>query len=160
MTPVIPSFSVAGSDKVNIDPDAPAPNAYWEEEEEVGSGVTRWQMCQANQGNITVTPSNTDIRVIVGEDPLYEWTSSNPYQGKKAWIVLDVNVGDIDITNVTYNGEALTAADVAEAAEWGLGRGHFVLWLNGNGSSIPPFTLGTTNGSRQDTTITITIPQG
>lgn len=151
MTPVIPSFSVKDSTKVI--PTGDAPNPYWAEEEESGSGVTRWQMCQANQGKIDVTSSDTSIEVEV-DGTLDEWTSSNSYQGKKAWIVLDINVGNIDITKVTYGGEPLTAADVAEAAEWGLGKGNFVLWLNGNNLG-KSFVLGTTDGSFKDTTITI-----
>lgn len=81
--------------------------------------------------SVVVTPNNINVKVT-DVSALEEWASSNPGQGTHAWIAVDINTGVSDITKLTYNGSPLTQADVNEAAEWGLGAGHIILWLKGD----------------------------
>lgn len=88
---------------------------------------------EVNQGlvsEVVTTANNINVKVT-DVSQLEQWASSNPGQGTHAWIAVDINTGVDDITKLTYNGSALTDADVAEAASWGLGAGHIVLWLKG-----------------------------
>ena len=103
---------------------------------------------QANQGKLTVTVTGDDINVKVagGVAALDTWTSTDPYQatfGDKPWIALDIDTGANDITQVKYNGDFLTQQDVDDATAWGLGAGHFILWLKADDVKITPkqFTL-------------------
>lgn len=86
-----------------------------------------------NQGlvdSIDVTADNINVKVS-DVSLLDQWASSAASQGTHAWIAVDINTGVNNITKLTYNGSALTQADVDEAAAWGLGAGHIVLWLKG-----------------------------
>ena len=115
--------------------------------------------CQENQEkmNVTVSGDNININITGGVDALNEWTSSNPSQaalGPKHWLALDIDTG-VDITTLNYNGSPLTSADVAEAAEWGLGEGHIILWLKAEDTYPKTITL---SGDAYNTkTITITL---
>ena len=84
-------------------------------------------MSQANQDAITVVQDGTDILVTI-DDTLNSFTSTTPGQGTGKWIGFEVATGAADLTQVKYNGAALTAADVAEADTLGLPVGSFVLW--------------------------------
>ena len=146
--PVTPSIDVSGSAAVGT---STIP-AGWPYDAEY----------QENQEKLNVTVNNNAIAVTVtgGIDSLNEWTSTDPGQatyGDQPWIALDIDTGLDDITKVSYNGSALTAQDVADAAAWGLGAGHFILWLRANAvhSSEKTFTL---SGEGLDTvTVTVTV---
>ena len=67
--------------------------------------------------------------IIIGHiDALNVFASTNSAQGEAKWIGLDIGVNVNDITELTWNGFALSADDVAEAASVGLGDGHIVFW--------------------------------
>ena len=112
---------------------------------------------QENQDKLTVTTSGSIISVVVdgGIADLNEFESTNPAQGSGKWIGLVVDTGENDITKVTYNGTALTQADVQEAASVGVGAGSFVLWLKAESTFPKTFVLGTVG--KEDTTVTVTI---
>jgi hypothetical protein len=96
-----------------------------------------------NQGlvdSVVVTTNNINVKVT-DVSALEQWESSDPEQHTHAWIAVDINTGVSDITKLTYNGSALTQADVDEAASWGLGAGHIVLWLKGEDTSPKEITL-------------------
>lgn len=98
-----------------------------------GWSIADTEKFRNNQGlinDVVVTSKNINIKVD-DVSLLEQWASSNPSQGTHAWIAVDINTGVDDITKLTYNGSALTSADVEEAASWGLGAGHIVLWLKG-----------------------------
>ena len=59
---------------------------------------------------------------------LNTFASTNPAQGEAKWIGIDLGLNVDDITKLTWNGGALTADDVAEAASVGLGAGHIIFW--------------------------------
>lgn len=114
---------------------------------------------QANQDKITVNEKDNVYTVTVagGVDSLNEFESTNPAQGSGKWIGLDINTGEGDITKVTFNGSALTDADVEEAESINLAAGHFVLWLKAENVKTTPrvITLGT--AGKEDTKITIKV---
>lgn len=56
------------------------------------------------------------------------FASTNAAQGSGKWIGLDLGTNLSSIEGATWNGSALTADDVAEAASVGLGAGHIVFW--------------------------------
>ena len=70
----------------------------------------------------------TDILVSIN-GTLNSFTSTNPDQGTGKWLGFEVATGAASLTQVKYNGIALTAADVAEADTLGLPAGSFVLWV-------------------------------
>lgn len=82
---------------------------------------------QANQDAVTAVQDGTDILVTI-DGTLNSFTSTTPGQGTGKWIGFKVTTNAADLTQVKYNGVALTAADVAEADTLGLPAGSFVLW--------------------------------
>lgn len=49
--------------------------------------------------------------------------------GVHKWLGIGINAGISDITKLKYNGNYLTAEDVAEATSVGLSTGYFVRWV-------------------------------
>lgn len=119
-----------------------------------------------NQGlvsEVETTANNINIKVT-DVSQLEQWASSNPGQGTHAWIAVDINTGVDDITKLTYSsqagvaGEYLTDADVAEAAAWGLGAGHIVLWLKGEEvTQANPKTIELAGDNVKPITFTVTV---
>ena len=110
-----------------------------------------------NQGlvdSVVVTTNNINVKVT-DVSALETWASSNPAQGTHAWIAVDINTGVSDITKLTYNGGALTQADVDEAAAWGLGAGHIILWLKGEDTNPKEITLAGDNVKAITFTVTV-----
>lgn len=96
-----------------------------------------------NNGKATVKLVGNTINVAVDVSELSASDSGNAEQGTHKWLALDVGTGLETIIGVKYNGVALTATDVTEAAGVGLGAGHFVLWLKADEvvSAEKTFTL-------------------
>ena len=67
------------------------------------------------------------------------------------------NVSVDDITKLTYNGQALTSSDVADAAAWGLGAGHIILWLRANAVKTSPRTITLAGDGYDAVAFTITV---
>lgn len=114
---------------------------------------------QENQDKLTVTQSGNEITVTVdgGVSSLNTFASTNPAQGSGKWIGLDINTGEKDIRKVTFNGTALTDADVADADSLGLAAGHFVLWLKAEVVYASPRTIVLGVEGKDDTPITIKV---
>ena len=98
--------------------------------------------------------------VTGGVDSLNKWTSTDPGQavlGDKPWLALDINTGLDDITKVKYNGYQLTEQDVQDAADWGLGAGHFILWIKADDvkAEAKKFTLSA--DGYEDAEVTIIV---
>ena len=146
MTPVTPSYNIAGS-KACVAPVDPL-NPSWSAED--------WNKCRNNQGKMNVSVTGTEINIeVTGE--LESWASSQG-QGTKEWLALGVNTNTNDITTIKYGNYQFTSADVAEANEWSLDPGYFVLWLDGSTDSIKTFTLSpVTEGDYEPTEVTIHI---
>jgi len=72
---------------------------------------------------------------------LNSFTSTNPSQGSAKWIGIDIGTDTDDITKLTWNGSALTADDVAEAASVGLGAGHIIFWCRADSIALTPKTI-------------------
>lgn len=152
MTPATPSdFDISGSEPVPADA-VPA---------SMGSDAAA---CQANQERMSVNVSGDTIAVTVALDlsnqgvaSLNEWASSVPSQGTHKWLALDIDTGTDDITKIKYNGEALTSVDVAEAAQWGLGAGHIILWLKAEEVKTTPKTIILSGDDYNTKTVTITV---
>ena len=90
---------------------------------------------------------------------LQSYDSSNPSQGKAKWVGLIIETGEDTLKNVTYNGTALTAADIADATSVGAPAGAFVLWLKADVVQTTPktITIGTVDGSKESREVTIKI---
>lgn len=114
---------------------------------------------QANQDKLTVSRDGNTFTVNVagGVASLNSFASTNPAQGTGKWIGLDIDTGEKDITKVTFNGTALTADDVTEAASAGLGAGHFVLWLKAEVVAASPRVITLGAEGKEDTKITIQV---
>lgn len=69
--------------------------------------------------------------------------------GKHKWLGIGISAGITPITDLKYNGKALTADDVSEASTMGLSSGYFVRWVaadlvlagNNREKSVDSFTL-------------------
>ena len=83
---------------------------------------------QQNQDAITVTQNGSDVIISGNLTALNSYASTNEAQGSGKWVALDIDTGLNTIVNATWNGQALTQADVDEAASVGLGAGHIVFW--------------------------------
>ena len=120
-----------------------------------------YAQAQENQDNtILVQKGNT---ITISEQTGKQWgsyPSSNPAQGTHEWVGLDINTGEKDITKVTFNGSLLTSADVDEAADIGLGAGHFVLWVKADDSSAYPRTITLGTEGKEDTEFVVEIING
>lgn len=154
MTPVDPPYSVVGSNKTDASGDPL--NTWWASKEDPSDTYTRWDKCQINQGNISVTVDGTDINIAVEDPSAFEVYDSSAGMGNKAWIALGINTGADSIIGINYNGSAFTQADVNEAAEWGLEGGYFILWLDGSRTTGTSFVLS--GEGHEDTTVNINIP--
>ena len=118
---------------------------------------------QANQGamNVTVTSDEIAIKVDSIAD-LEKWTSTDPGQaalGDQPWLAIDISTGIDDITKLTYNGSALTSSDVADAAAWGLGDGHIILWIRANAVSTTPKSITLAGDGFDPVTFTVSVTQ-
>ena len=90
---------------------------------------------------------------------LKSYDSSNSSQGNAKWVGLIIETGEDTLENVTYNGTALTAADIADATSVGAPAGAFVLWLKADVVQTTPktITIGTVDGSKESRKVTIKI---
>ena len=90
---------------------------------------------------------------------LQSYDSSDPSQGKAKWVGLIIETGEDTLENITYNGTALTAADIADATSVGAPAGAFVLWLKADVVQTTPktITIGTVDGSKESRKVTIKI---
>ena len=145
------AFDVSGSTKVGTSK-IPAGWAYTEEYTE-------------NQNKATVTMVGNTMKVTVagGVDSLNEWTSTDPGQatfGDKPWIALDIDTGLDSIIGVKYGDYALTEDDVADADAWGVGEGHFILWIKADDVKAAPKTFTLSADGKEDITVTITVADG
>lgn len=120
--------------------------------------------CQANQDAISVALNAAgEYEVTVspdasgdGQDGLWQFTSTDSGQaalGDKEWLGFAIETDEI-LTNVTWNGTALTSADIAESATVGLNNKTIIFWTPYE--KLPKtITLGTVDGSKNDVTIKI-----
>lgn len=115
------------------------------------------EQSQANQDAVTVSQDGNNIVIRGSLDALNSFASTNPAQGSAKWIGLDLGTNADDITELTWNGGALTADDVAEAASVGLGAGHIIFWakaeqlprtikIGGEGYTETEFTVSFVEG--------------
>ena len=128
----------------------------------IPSGVTFGTEYQENQGKASVVVNNNTIAVTVagGVDSLNEWTSTDPgysMLGDQPWIALDIDTGVNDVTKLTYNGTQLTSSDVADAAAWGLGAGHLILWIRANEVKTTPKVFTLAGNGITPVTVTVTV---
>lgn len=136
MTPVTPELSLSGSKITTVADDINKDES------------------QENQDLITVI-GNSTVNIAAPVADLNSFASTNPSQGSGKWVGLVINTGLDDITKVNINGDALTQADVDEAASVGIGAGSFVLWLKAE--STFPKTLTLSADDYADTSLTITL---
>ena len=85
------------------------------------------------------------------------FASTNPSQGSAKWVGIDLGTNVSDITKLTWNGSALTADDVAEAASVGLGDGHIIFWARADSLKLAPKTITLGGEGYKDTVIQISF---
>ena len=86
------------------------------------------EQSQANQDAVTVTQDGSNVTISGNLNALNTFASTNAAQGSGKWIGLDIATDLDSIVGATWNGSALSQADVDEAASVGLGAGHIVFW--------------------------------
>ena len=124
------------------------------------NGSSSDQHIKENNECIKSISVNGDIATLkVDMNRLQSYDSSDPSQGKAKWVGLIIETGEKTLENVTYNGVALTAADIADATSVGAPAGAFVLWLKADFVQTTPktITIGTVDGSKESREVTIKI---
>ena len=93
---------------------------------------------------MTVSQDGNEIVIHGSLDALASFASTNPNQGIAKWVGLDLGTNLNSIEGATWDGSALTADDVAEAASVGLGVGHIVFWGRADSLVLAPrqITIG------------------
>ena len=123
-------------------------------------GSSSDQHIKENNECIKSISVNGDVATLkVDMNRLQSYDSSDPSQGKAKWVGLIIETGEKTLENVTYNGVALTAADIADATSVGAPAGAFVLWLKADVVQTTPktITIGTVDGSKEQRKVTIKI---
>ena len=123
-------------------------------------GSSSNQHIKENNECIKSISVNGDVATLkVDMNGLQSYDSSDPSQGKAKWVGLIIETGEKTLENVTYNGVALTAADIADATSVGAPAGAFVLWLKADVVQTTPktITIGTVDGSKESREVTIKI---
>lgn len=72
-------------------------------------------------------------------------------------MALEVNTGITPITDVKYNGSALTEQDIADASATGCSNKSFVLYIKAEDVVVTPKTFTLSTEGKDDITITIKI---
>lgn len=93
---------------------------------------------------MTVSQNGNEIVISGSLDALNSFSSTNPSQGSAKWVGIDLGTNLSSIEGATWNGSALTADDVAEAASVGLGDGHIIFWGRADSLALAPkqITIG------------------
>lgn len=111
---------------------------------------------QANQDAVTVTFENNTIIVTADLEELNSFASTNEAQGSGKWVGIDIDTGLDTILGATFNGFALTQADIDEAASVDLGDGHIILWIK---AETLPKTIVLGAEGHEDATIEIILDE-
>ena len=64
------------------------------------------------------------------------------------------------LNSFAWNGSALTADDVAEAASVGLGAGHIIFWGRADSLALTPKTITIGKDGYEDAVITVSFVEG
>ena len=90
-------------------------------------------------------------------DELNSFASTNASQGSGKWVGIDINTGLDSIIGATWNGGALTQADVDEAASVGLGAGHIIFWTKADVIKDIPKTIIIAKEGYDSVTLTVSF---
>lgn len=118
---------------------------------------------QANQDAISINKNINDEYVVSfdtiagadGKDGLWAFTSTNPGQaslGDVEWLGFVLKT-DEKLTNVTWNGTALTQADIDEAASVGETDGKTIIFWTPYEKLPREVSIGTVDNSKDAITI-------
>ena len=94
-----------------------------------------------NQGATSVYQSGDKVILTARFTELIEYNSDNPSQGSHKWLPIALHTNVDDITRLTWDGEPLTAADVAEAEQVELGAGDIIFWAKADVLKDAPRTI-------------------
>ena len=112
-----------------------------------------------NQNKVTVAKDGDAVTITVN-DTLENFVPEGTTWPSDKWVALDFNTGEKTIEGIHYKtprngGEGdFSESDVAEAAEYGLPAGHFVLWVRDNAEAIPA-TIELSKPGKEKLTTTI-----
>ena len=111
-----------------------------------------------NQDRVTILKDGNDITIQINEE-LNEFMSTNEHQQDRAhqWVAIDIDTGMSDIRQVTWDGEPLTDADVADATSLGLPAGHLVFWAKADVIATAPRTITLGATGREATVLLVTV---
>ena len=112
---------------------------------------------QANQDAVRVSKSGSNITIRGNLSALNSFASTNPSQGSGKWIGLDLGTNLDSIVGATWNGSALTASDVEEAASVGLAAGHIIFWVKAESIVETPRTIVIGADGYDSVTVTVSF---
>ncbi len=105
----------------------------------------------------SVTYNDGTVTIKVDLDDLAAFASSDPTQGTHKWLALEIGTGVNPITNVKYNGYALTAQDIADATATGCAAGSFVLYIRAEEVAVTPKVFTLSSDGYADARVTINV---
>ena len=111
----------------------------------------------SNKEKASVSLEDGVVTVTVDVDELTESASSEPSQGTHKWLALEIGTGINDITEVKYNGSALTDQDVSDAQATGCATGSFVLYIKTEEVAETPKTITLSADGYGETSLTIQV---
>ena len=119
-----------------------------------------YTVATANQAAVdSVTIADNVITIKVDPDDLTAYTSS--VAGEHKFVGIEITTGLSDITDIKYNGQALSAADVAEATVFGGDPGDIIMWVKVDEVVLTPktFTLSAETYSETEFTVVVEVPE-
>ena len=108
---------------------------------------------------MTVEQDGSNVVIKGSLDALNTFASTNPNQGSAKWVGIDLGTNVNDITLLKWNGEALGASDVEEAASVGLGAGHIIFWARADSIALSPRTITLSGEGYENAVITVSFQE-
>lgn len=106
---------------------------------------------------VSVSCNDGTVTVVVDPDELEESASSDPSQGTHKWLALEIATGVNPITEVSYNGYALTEQDITDAQVTGCSEGSFVLYIKSEEVLLTPKAFTLSADEHYEVTVTISV---
>lgn len=86
------------------------------------------ELALQNQAAIVVDQKGNLITLRGNIEALNETASSNPNQGTHKWIAIDIETRANSLEEVSWDGQALGAEDIADSESVGLPANHIIFW--------------------------------
>lgn len=126
----------------------------------IPEGSANCDVATANQAAVdSVAIADNVITITVDPDDLTAYTSS--VAGKHKFVGIEITTGLSDITDIKYNGQALSAADVTETTTFGGDAGDIIMWVKVDEVVLAPktFTLSAETYNETEFTVVVEVPE-